>query len=336
MSFKIRGPLNESKGVIMEPSPAKPEHPLLSQFGVFIESVCNLSRVTTASYVSDIRCFLAYHVGAGRDPLAAQQLDVAEYLQHRKNNGSPSSTIEHYIKSLRRFFGWLRGRKLIQADPMEGIEAPRRGRRLPEYLTVQQIDAILETCEKAIAAMSASAPHRLKLHNALRFRAMLSLAYAGGLRVNEISRLREDCFNAKECVVRVLGKGENERVVPITERAAKSVLEYLLVRRARLPFSPFLFLTRDARPPSEHVFNAELKHWAKLAGITRRVFPHILRHSCATHLLEGGVDLRYVQEFLGHASPATTQIYTHVNRAHLRQLYQRCHPHAGGVLKHAS
>lgn len=298
---------------------------LLRLFAIHVESVLNLSRVTMRSYVSDVRGFLRYLQSQGRRLEDLQQLDVAGYLQLRKDAGAPSSSVEHYIKSLRRFCTFLReqGRLRPDQDPMNGIQAPRKERRLPAYLTFPEIESILKVSGEAARHMQG-----LRLYKTLRFRAMVTTAYDAGLRVSEVSKLLETCFDQVQLLVRVLGKGGKERLVPVTECAAAAVGEYLPLKRDRFPESEYLFMSRNGRPPCQHIFNAELKHWAAAAGIRRRVFPHIMRHSFATHLLEGGADTRHVQELLGHASIATTQIYTHVNRAHLKQVYQRCHPNA--------
>jgi len=229
-----------------------------------------------------------------------------------------ASTVARKLAALRAFHEFLRRRGLASENPALEIRAPRRSRPLPDVLTVPQVEALL-------AAPRGEEPP------AVRDRALLELGYATGLRASELIRLRLEEIDPEEQLVRCIGKRSRERVVPFGAKAKTALHRY--VDGARPIFMKdqrerSIFLTRLGRPFTRMGYWKLLKGYAKTAGIDQPVSPHTLRHSCATHLLEGGCDLRVVQEFLGHRSIETTQIYTHLDRSYLREVHTRFHPRA--------
>jgi integrase/recombinase XerD len=218
--------------------------------------------------------------------------------------------------TLRGFFRFLHQEKVLARDPAALIELPKSGRHLPGVLSAAEIRALL-------AAPNPEHP------TGLRDAAMLELLYAAGLRVSELIHLKVIAVNLEAGFVRVLGKGGKERVVPIGRTALRVLSDYRDRARPELLkglTSAYLFVARRGRPLSRQGFWKLLKKYAVLAGIRHPVSPHTLRHSFASHLLEGGADLRVVQMMLGHADIATTQIYTHVSAEHLRAIHRKYHP----------
>lgn len=226
------------------------------------------------------------------------------------------STIRRNISAVRTWFGFLAGEGLVTRDPSERLETPKRWRTLPETLSVAEIQRLLET-------PSVDEPL------AWRDRALLELAYGAGLRVSELCQLGLGDLQLQDGLVRAFGKGRKERLVPIGRPVISVLSVYLHTLRPTLDRGASegrLLLNARGRPLSRVGAWGIVRRRAQQAGITKRVTPHTLRHSFATHLLEGGADLRAVQEMLGHADLSTTQIYTHVDRDYLRSVHQRFHP----------
>jgi integrase/recombinase XerD len=225
------------------------------------------------------------------------------------------------LVAIRGLFRYLAGERLIDGDPGEHLVAPRTGTKLPTVLGLDEVDRLL-------AAPAAGPPSVRSLRDA----AMLAALYATGLRVSELVGLRLPDVNLKAGFVRATGKGKKTRLVPLGDVAAGRMVAYLEEARPRLvarrPTEMGLFLTERARPMTRQGFWKLIGRYARAAGIRRRVSPHVLRHSFATHLVERGADLRAVQAMLGHADIATTQVYTHVSRVRLVELYRKHHPRA--------
>jgi integrase/recombinase XerD len=225
--------------------------------------------------------------------------------------------VARHLSAIRQFHRFLAGAGGAAPDPTAHVEAARPWRKLPDVLSPSDVERLLAAAPRTPAE--------------LRDQAMLEVMYASGLRVSELVGLRLGDPDLEAGVVRVLGKGSKERLVPLGEVAAASLAAYLSRGRPRLARerpSPYLFLGRHGRNLTRQACWLMLKRRARLAGIGRRVTPHTLRHSFATHLLERGADLRSVQLMLGHADIGTTQIYTHVSRAHLQAVYTKYHPRA--------
>ncbi len=241
---------------------------------------------------------------------------LREFVYHLKDLGLAGSSIRRNISALRTWFRVLISEGIVSADPSERIESPRRGLTLPEVLTVEEVIRLLKAPgldEKLV----------------FRDRAMLELAYGAGLRVSEWIGLGVKDALLEESLLRVYGKGNKERLVPIGRAAIGAVAVYLRELRPTLERGKAqgtLFLNSRGSPLSRMGAWKILRKYVELAGIEKSVSPHTLRHSFATHLLEGGADLRAVQEMLGHADISTTQIYTHVDREYLRSVHRQFHP----------
>jgi len=276
-----------------------------------------LAQATLAAYASDLRRYVDFLAARGRETFSEEDTAVLlEYLIRLRAEGLGSRSRARHLVSLRSLYRFLLREGVLAADPAARVDPPRIPLRLPDTLSLAEVERLLN-------APAGDRPA------GLRDAAMLELLYAAGLRVSELTALRLQDVDLASGFVRVLGKGAKERLVPIGSPAREKIRLYLEQARARLlkgrP-SPFLFVGRAGKPLSRQGFWKRLQAYARAAGIERRTTPHSLRHSFATHLLEGGADLRTVQILLGHADIATTQIYTHVSRERLKELHRRHHP----------
>ena len=268
---------------------------------------------TLVNYRIDLLRYLQYLAQASKDPLSVTREDLTAYLWHRKSAGVQAASIARYMASLRAFYRFLLADERLVADPATLLRSPRKAEKLPRYLTVGEVSRLI-TGAGATKARE------------IRLRAMLELMYAAGLRVSELTGVRLDSIDLKLGCVRVLGKGGKERVVPVGERARLAVQGYLHQRPPTPASVKTLFVSDRKRPMSAVQFWRLIRQAAKKAGIYKPVTPHTLRHSFASHLVQNGADLRAVQEMLGHASIATTQIYTHVGQSHLQEAHKKYHP----------
>jgi integrase/recombinase XerD len=278
-----------------------------------------LSSNTVAAYRRDLEQWTGFLLERGRRAFAeATQDDLLIYLERLRRQARTRSTVCRKVSSLRGFHAFLVREAGLRANITEDVDLPKPARRVPHTLTVREVEALLE------------APDVTTLQG-VRDRAMLYLLYASGLRVSELVGLRMQDVNLPAGFLRCVGKGSKERIVPIARAAAEMVDFYVRNVRPELcrdRAEAALFLTRRGRPLHRGSFWRIVKQQARRAGIERNVTPHSLRHSFATHLLAGGVNLRSIQEMLGHANITTTQIYTHVARERLRQVYDKTHPRA--------
>jgi integrase/recombinase XerD len=268
------------------------------------------------AYRRDLASFLSW---LAQTPLETVTLDTLRtYLDHLRASGLANRSIARQVTTLRSFFGFLLEDGVIKHNPSELLGAPKTGSSLPKYLDTNGIDQLLESPDENSAT-------------GLRDRAMLDLLYATGLRVSELIKIRMGDLDYLEGTLRVTGKGNKQRLVPVGKHALKSIESYLAVQRPQLlknRISPYLFITARGTAMTRQGFWKLLRGHGKTAGIFRGLSPHVLRHTFATHLLEGGADLRSVQTMLGHADIGTTQIYTHVMQSRLRQTIDRHHPRA--------
>ncbi len=275
-----------------------------------------LARNTVQAYAHDISTFLAFAEEQGLSLENIEQDDLAKYLQELYSRLSARSVARNIV-SLRGFFRFLILDRYITNDPTENLESPRTWRTLPGYLTGPEVELLL------------SQPDITRLQG-LRDRAMLELLYATGLRVSELIKLRMAEVNLEAGFLTTTGKGNKQRIVPVGDAAVAFLRTYLAEARSGLlgksASSPYLFLTRRGRPMTRVYFWMLVGNYGRLAGISKHLSPHILRHSFATHLLEHGADLRSVQLMLGHSDISTTQIYTHVTRERLKKIYDKYHP----------
>ena len=287
---------------------------LIAGFLNFCRLEKGLSANTLESYERDLRRYSEFE-GAAAEADAAL---VRRYVDQLQGAGLSSRSLARHLTTLRGFYTYLLREGRIGADPTEHLGAPRQWQKIPKFLNVEQI-------ERIIGMPETDRP------TGLRDRAMLELLYATGLRVSELCRLNMGDYSAEYGYLRTTGKGNKQRLVPFGDAARKAVDEYLRSGRGGLlkgRASRYLFVTARGGCMTRQAFWALLGGYARKAGIFHDVTPHVWRHSFATHLLEGGADLRSVQMMLGHADISTTQIYTHVMRSRLRQTVDKHHPRA--------
>ncbi len=274
---------------------------------------------TVDAYLRDLRRLAQFAASKGvAGPAHMTRAHLRDFIFLLKDLGLSPATIRRSVSAIRTYFSFLVGEGRLNDDPSDRLESPQRWRTLPDTLSVREVEAIL-------AAPAVEEPL------AWRDRALLELAYGAGLRVSELCGLTLGTLLLEDGLVRVLGKGGKERVVPIGRGTIGAVSVYLGVLRPTLDHGRTkgrVLLNARGEPLSRVGAWGVVKRCAERAGIEKRVTPHTLRHSFATHLLEGGADLRAVQEMLGHADLSTTQIYTHVDREYLRSVHKRFHPRA--------
>ncbi len=289
-------------------SERKEAEALLDAYCDILRARKNLSGFTLRNYTADLRHFFEFLDERDLSVSAVDRLTVREYLSALVDSEIASSSIARKVSTLRSFYRHLRTEGVLKTDPMLGVRGPRRERRLPTFLTQEQVDTLL-------AAADGDTP------KGLRDRAVLELLYASGLRVSEVVGLDVESVDFRERTVRVLGKGARERLVLMGRPASRAVERYLDDGRSRLARRPdtALLLNRDGGRLSQRAIQLMVRKQALAAGIDRSVHPHLLRHTFATHLLEGGAELRVVQTLLGHASVNTTQIYMHVTESAKRR-----------------
>jgi integrase/recombinase XerD len=243
---------------------------------------------------------------------------MSEYLAERKRAGLSASSIKLVVVALKIFFRFLASKAIIERDPSEALALPRIERYLPVTLNELQVEQFLEKIDT-------------KAVHGLRDRAMIELLYASGLRISELANARLENFNFDERMVRVTGKGNKTRLVPVGRKACEALAAYLSTERPKMVkprTSSEIFLSeRGTKLTTARIWQIVKKH-AKRAGLEKNVYPHLLRHSFATHLLSNGADLRIIQEMLGHADISTTQVYTHVDQQRLKAVHRQFHPRA--------
>ncbi len=287
---------------------------LLKEFIRHITVERGLAPNTCQSYSYQLGGYLTFLRERGREPSAASREDVLAYLECRKSEGIKSASLFLAAMAIRQFHRYLAEARLTPADPTAGMRLPRFRQRIPKPLAPEAMDRLLH-------------PPLGAKYSALRDHAMLELMYATGMRVSELVSLRLEQVDIQEGWVRVMGKGSKERLVPVGPRAGAALGRYLEARSARFPVtSDTVFLNRRGGAITRGGFGRRLEAAARRVGISARVTPHVLRHSCATALLEGGADIRVVQEILGHSSLLTTQRYTHVSTALMRSTCRQAHP----------
>jgi len=243
---------------------------------------------------------------------------LRDYLAYLAEQGIAKASIARKLSAIRSFYRYLMREGMLSTNPIEKASSPKLDKRLPSFLTVEETVRLLEAADLSDPVGQ-------------RDRALLELLYASGLRVSELAQLNLEQVNLDTNEIRVWGKGAKERVVLMGEPAAMALSTYIGQGRPELlgkKRSSALFLNRDGERLSERSIQRMLEKYARLAGIGKRVHPHVLRHTFATHLLDGGADLRVVQELLGHANLSSTQIYTHITKSQARKVYLSAHPMA--------
>ena len=287
---------------------------LLDEFLRHLRVERGLSPRTWESYGYQIKSYIRFIEARGHEPASSTREIVTAYLGVLKERGLKGASIFAAAITIRGFHRFSLERRYATNDPTAGMRLPKFTQRLPNPLSVAEIEKLL------------SLPTGTKFHR-VRFHAMLELLYATGLRVSELIGLKIGHVNLEEESILVLGKGGKERIVPFGQKAKGSLLRYLEARRNRFPVvQDTLFLNSRGQGLTRGGFWWELKRMARRAGMNGAISPHRIRHSCATAMLEGGADIRVVQEMLGHRNITTTQIYTHVSQEFLRHACEKSHP----------
>jgi integrase/recombinase XerD len=289
----------------------------LEHFADYLGFERGLTRRTVAAYLADCRELVEFACTRGvKSPAAIDFPLLRAHLVHLAERGLAASSTTRKLSAIRGYCGFLVGEGVMQTDPTDRLEAPKGPRHLPEVLSIDEVERILANVD---------AGRRL----AFRDLAMLEVLYGAGLRVSELIGLHVRHVLREEGMVRVVGKGSKERLVPLGDRAMVALQRYLRELRPRLDRGQgrgIVFLNYRGRPLSRMGAWRIVRTWVEHANIGRKVTPHTFRHTFATHLLEGGADLASVQEMLGHADISTTQIYTHLDRRHLKEVHRTFHP----------
>jgi integrase/recombinase XerD len=314
-------------GGVCDAEPGKPpasagQTPLAPDIADFL-NFCRIEKGLAANsleaYDRDLKRYGVYFQGQNGQHLPVNHTDtVLSYLNSLYRSGLGSRSIARHLASLRNFYSFLLREGKLAADPTEHLHTPKQWKNIPKFLNLRQIDKLLQAPDPSVPT-------------GVRDRAMLELLYASGLRVSELCRVGISDLNLELGVLRTTGKGNKQRLVPVGRSAVAAVRQYLETARGRIlkgRGSRYLFVTARGGAMTRQAFWKLLAGHGRRVGIFRNLTPHVLRHSFATHLLEGGADLRSVQTMLGHADISTTQIYTHVMRSRLRKTLDDHHPRA--------
>jgi integrase/recombinase XerD len=288
---------------------------LLERFFTYLSVEKGLSKNTLSSYSADLKRYTLFLKEREREMVSALRGDIIDFSEGLRNDGYSIPSICRYLSSIKALYKYLLIEKIIDSDPSENIHMPKKWERLPKALSVSEVMDLLATGFKG--------------NTILRDTAMLELLYSSGLRVSELVRIKLGDIHFDAGFVRIMGKGDKERVVPVNTGALEKVKRYIEAERPAMlkkRQSPYLFVTRLGKPMSRQRFWQTLKAIGKQAGL--EISPHTIRHCFATHLLEGGADLRSVQKMLGHSDISTTQIYTKVTTDRIKKVFKAYHPRA--------
>ncbi|HUG37337.1 MAG TPA: site-specific tyrosine recombinase XerD [Candidatus Limnocylindrales bacterium] len=289
----------------------------LEQFHDYLTYERGLSARTVAAYGRDLARWLGFMVGQGvTDPARVTPQQLREWVFSLKDAGLAASSIRRAQSALRTYYGFLLAEGAVEADPTDRLESPRVTRKLPDFLSLDETTRLLES-------LDATKPLYW------RDRAILEFLYASGVRVSELVEIPLSALDLEEGFATIFGKGAKERIVPVGAPARRALERYLRDVRPALDKGRgkgLVFLNGRGQPLRREAVWKTVKEAARRAGIDKKVSPHTLRHTFATHLVEGGADLAAVQELLGHADISTTQIYTHLDRDYLREVHRRFHP----------
>lgn len=302
--------------------PSNANSGVVSGFLDYLKVEKGLAPLTITAYATDIHQFSGFLEARKRTLLNARRNEVRDFIQQLFANSVDGRSVARKLSALRHLYRYLLLDKLIDHDPTLNIDSPKQWKVLPKSLAPDEIDAML-------ASPHAPANHKLALAIAARDRAMLEVFYAGALRVSELIGVKLEDLKLEFGYLLVRGKGDKERIVPLGKSAQQALTEYMRNSRSVLlsqKISPFLFLGRGARKLTRQRVWQMVRAASVAAG--RHASPHMLRHSCATHMVGNGADLRTVQTILGHADISTTQVYTHVALDRLKNVYQQHHPRA--------
>lgn len=312
----------EDRTMEIDPPPAHPIDALVERYIAAAGAEKNLSQFTLRNYSNDLRHLVGYLTTREVDPLRLTRLDFRGYLASMVEGGVAQGSVVRRVSTARSFYRWLRLTGVMSDDPLANVRAPKQAKRLPHVLSVEDITAV-------IAAADGDTPA------GLRDRALLELLYAAGVRVSEAATLDVNDVDLEQGTALVQGKGNKQRLAIIGGPARRAIDVYLRLARPKLASkrsdrstgddtrdraarAPALFLNRSGTRMSQRRMQLIVRKYAMKAGLDARVYPHLLRHTFATHMLDGGADLRVVQELMGHSTPNTTQIYLHVTEERQR------------------
>jgi len=276
-----------------------------------------VSPKTIDAYQRDLRQYLNHIYNIKIKNLSEiKSTHIREYVRILNKRGMAPTSISRIISSIRGYHKYLSGEKIVEENPTLTINNPKVPQKLPDVLSEKEISSIIGSIDESSQFY-------------YRDKAMLEMLYSCGIRVSELCSLEISDLFLDDELIRVIGKGSKERLLPIGGKAKTYLNEYLIHSRDRLnkkTETSYVFLSRNGKVLTRAMVNKILNKWTKSSGITRSISPHMLRHSFATHLLEGGADLRFVQALLGHSDITTTQIYTHIDKHHLKAIYKSHHP----------
>ena len=298
---------------------------LLSDYLAYLSVEKGLAANTIQSYRMDLNKFEDFLSTRGKRLRSYSRDDIVDFLDTLRDGGCSTSSICRLISSVRSLCRYLLMEKIISEDPSENLQSPKKWERLPKALSINQVRDILSTPGTPKGPKKRTMDHALFSRNS----AMLELLYSSGLRVSELVTLRMEDINFEAGFIRILGKGSKERVVPVNQRAMDKVKQYIADSRQAFlknKYSAYLFVTGRGAPMTRQRFWQAIRGYGKQHGID--LSPHTMRHSFATHLLEGGADLRSLQKMLGHSDISTTQVYTKVTMDRVKKVYREHHPRA--------
>jgi len=286
------------------------------RFLAYIESERGLSPRTVEAYRRDLDRFVEAIGRAGIEaPDRVVEHDVRRFIAGLHRQGLGSRSIQRLLSALRSFYRWAMREGLADHNPAASVKAPKAARKLPGTLDTDAVARLLDIPDESPLAR--------------RDKAIMELFYSSGLRLSELADLRWDSIDSASGLVRVRGKGNKTRVVPLGRYAADALAKWRKVRGQFAGFEePSVFVSNRGKPISTRTIQERIRYWARRQGLPQKVYPHLLRHSFASHVLESSGDLRAVQELLGHADISTTQVYTHLDFQHLARVYDKAHPRA--------
>jgi integrase/recombinase XerD len=296
----------------------KQELQFFDEFIKFLQFEKGLSKNTISAYKNDLLQYFSFLKKINKTVHNVSSDDLTEFLWQLKQQNLRPNSIYRKASCVTQFHKFLVSENITKNNPVEGMMRPKLQRKLPTVLTVEEVDKLLS--------------FQPKKFNDIRNKAMIEVLYATGLRVSELVNLTFEQLDLENRYIRVIGKGGKERIVLLNEKSVDALKEWIKIRDKKFcgkisaEYDKFIFLSKLGKPISRIDFWEQLKNYVRNAGISKNVSPHTLRHSFATHMLKYGADLRVVQELLGHSDISTTQIYTQIDRQHLKELHKKYHP----------